>query len=193
MAEENKNIRCFVAIDLPREAINQIEEIQKKIKKQNLFTGKFTESENLHLTLKFLGEIEKEKIEEVKKKLKEIESPVFEANLGEAGIFSKEFIKILWVKLNGKGIFELQKKIDEDLKELFIPEKRFMSHITIARVKNVKDRKALIDYIKNIGVKKIKFQVKNFFLKKSTLMSEGPVYEDLLEIELKSSEEDKEK
>ena len=150
MAEENKNIRCFVAIDLPREAINQIEEIQKKIKKQNLFTGKFTESENLHLTLKFLGEIEKEKIEEVKKKLKEIESPVFEANLGEAGIFSKEFIKIIWVKLNGKGIFELQKKIDEDLKELFIPEKRFMSHITIARVKNVKDRKALIDYIKNI-------------------------------------------
>ena len=58
-------MRCFIALDLPREAIKRIEEIQELIKKKNLFAGKFTESDNLHLTLKFLGEISEEQIREI--------------------------------------------------------------------------------------------------------------------------------
>ncbi len=171
--------RCFIAVDLPRGVISNIEEIQKLIEKQNIFTGKFTEGENLHLTLKFFGEIDEEKAEEVKKILKEIKFDEFEAELGEVGVFSKKFIKIIWVKLNGKGIFSLQKQIDDKLKDLFEKEERFMSHITIARVKNVPDRKKFLDYIKNIKVKKIKFKIDRFFLKKSELKPEGPVYEDI--------------
>ena len=92
--EENK-IRCFIAIDLPREVINSIKDIQKLLKKQSLFNGNFTEPENLHLTLKFLGEIEEEKVEGVKKRLKEIKFDEFESGLGEVGVFSKKFIKII--------------------------------------------------------------------------------------------------
>lgn len=172
-------MRCFIALELPREAINSIKELQKLIEKQNIFTGKFTEPENLHLTLKFLGEIFEEQIEEVKKRLNEIKFKEFEAGLGEIGIFSKKFIKIIWIKLDGKGVFELQRLIDEKLKDLFKSEERFMSHITIARVKNVPDRKRFLEYIKNIKPKKIKFPVDKFFLKKSELKPEGPVYEDL--------------
>lgn len=176
--------RCFIALDLPREAINAIKDIQKLLKKQNLFNGKFTEPENLHLTLKFLGEIDDGKIEEVKRKLREIKFNDFEAELGEIGVFSKKFIKIIWIKLNGKEVFDLQKEIDEALSDLFEPEQRFMSHITIARVKNVGDRKALFDYIKNMKNRKIKFNVDKFSLKKSELSSEGPVYEDIEVYEL---------
>ena len=188
-----EKIRCFVAVDLPREAISQIKEIQKKIKKHNLFIGKFTESENLHLTLKFLGEIEEDKIEKVKEKLEEIQFEEFDAKLGEIGIFSKKFIKIIWIKLDGKKILDLQKQMDDALKDLFVPEARFMSHVTIARVKNVKDRNALIEYIKRIKSKSAEFKIEEFFLKKSTLMPEGPIYEDILKIELKSSEDKKDK
>ncbi len=177
-------MRCFIALDLPREAINYIKEIQKAIEKKNLFTGKFTEPENLHLTLKFLGEIDEKRIEEVKKRLREIKQKSFEVELVEVGVFSKKFIKIIWIKLDGKGVFRLQKQVDEKLKELFKEEERFMSHITIARVKNVKDKKKLLDYIKNIKIKKIKFKAESFFLKKSELKPEGPVYEDLEEYRL---------
>jgi len=173
-----EGIRCFISLELPREAINYTRELQKTIGQKNLFTGKFTEAENLHLTLKFLGEIEEEKIEEVKKKLREVKMQNFEARLGEIGIFSKKFIKIIWVKLSGK-VFELQKEIDEKLKGIFEPEERFMSHITIARVKYVKTRKELIEYVKNLKTKEIKFKVGKFFLKKSELKAEGPVYEDI--------------
>jgi len=175
----NELKRCFIALDLPREAENEIKGIQNKIKKQNLLIGKFTEPENLHLTLKFLGEIDEEIIDKAKKRLHDIKIQEFEASLGECGIFSQKFIKIVWIKLEGKGIWELQKKIDESLKDLFAPEERFMSHITLARVKKVPDRKKLIEYIKNIKPKNLKFLVNEFFLKKSILQPEGPVYEDI--------------
>lgn len=175
-------MRCFIALDLPREAINKIEEIQELIKKKNLFIGKFTESENLHLTLKFLGEISEEQVEEVRKKLQEIEFNEFEASLGVVGVFSKKFLKIIWIKLNGKGVFDLQKKIEESLVGLFPQEARFMSHITIARVKKVFDRETLVKYLKDIKIKNPRFKTDRFFLKKSDLKPEGPIYEDLLEV-----------
>ncbi len=172
-------MRAFIAIELDKECTDEIIKIQKLLRKKVLFDGRFTESVNLHLTLKFLGEISEEKIEEVKKKLSEVNAEEFEAELGGIGVFSKDFIKIIWIKLNGGGIFQLQKKVDEALKNLFKPEERFMSHITIARVKKVGDKKGLIEYLKSIKPKKIRFKVDNFILKKSELLPDGPVYEDL--------------
>jgi len=172
-------MRVFIALDLPRKAINEIKKVQEIIKRKKLFDGKLIESENVHLTLKFLGEIDEDKIKKVRQKLKEIKFDDFEVNLGDVGIFSKRFIKIIWIKLLGKGVFELQKRIDEKLEELFEKEFRFMSHITIARVNRVYDKRGFLDYIKKIKIKKIKFKINKFFLKKSELFPSGPVYEDI--------------
>ena len=172
-------MRCFIALDLERDFIKEIADIQNKIKKQNLFFGKFTENENLHLTLKFLGEIDEEVVEKVKKKLLEIKFEEFEVNLGEVGVFSKSFPKIIWVKLQGGGIFELQKQIDDKLKELFPTEERFMGHVTIARIKNVYNKKEFFEYLKSVKCKKLKFYVKEFSLKKSELKPSGPEYLDI--------------
>jgi len=177
--------RCFIALDLPLEAVNEIENIQNKLKKKVLFTGKFTERTNLHLTLKFLGEISNEKIEEVKKRLSNVKLD-FEINaeLGEVGVFNKKFIRIIWIKLNGKGIFDLQKQIDDQLKCLFPIEERFMSHITIARVTSVGAKSELLEYLKSIKPKNIKFKINSFSFKKSELLENGPIYENLEEYNL---------
>jgi RNA 2',3'-cyclic 3'-phosphodiesterase len=171
--------RLFIAIDLPLEITNEIERVAKLIWKNTLFNGKLTEGANLHLTLKFLGEITDEKILEVRKRLSEIKFSEFFCELGEIGVFNRDFIKIIWIKLNGKGIWDLQKQIDEKLEGLFEKEKRFMSHITIARVKNVKNKSGFLDYLKSVKPKNIKFKVSDFTLKKSELLPQGPKYEDL--------------
>ena len=172
-------IRCFIALELPREAIDYLEEIQALIKKKNLFFGKFTEPENLHLTLKFLGEIPEDKIKLVNEKLKELKNKEFEAGLGELGFFSEHSFRVVWAKLVGKPIWDLQLAIDEKLKDIFPKEERFMSHITLARIKKVIDRKIFLDYVKNMKIKPIKFKVKEFILKKSELKPEGPIYTDI--------------
>ena len=51
-----------------------------------------------------------------------------------------------------------------------------MSHLTIARVKNIKDKKEFLKELKKMEIKQIKFQVNEFYLMKSELTSKGPVY-----------------
>jgi 2'-5' RNA ligase len=174
-------MRCFIALDLPLEAVTEIENIQNKLKKKVLFNGKFTERDNLHLTLKFFGEIDEGKIEEVKKRLQQVKFENFNVGLGEVGVFNKKVVRIIWIKLNGKGIFDLQKQIDEKLKSLFSVEERFMCHITIARVKSVGAKKELFEYLKSIKPKNMKFKIGSFSFKKSELLENGPIYENLEE------------
>jgi len=181
--DSKETSRCFIALDLSRECRQEIQRIQDLLKKKGLFLGRFTEPENLHLTLKFLGEISEEQILEVKKRLKEIKMTKLPCELGEVGVFSKSFVKIVWTRLHGKSIFELQKQIDQQLLGLFEKEIRFMSHITIARVKNVPDKKSFFEYLKSIKPKPVKFIAKSFVLKKSELLLEGPTYTDLEEFD----------
>ncbi len=171
-----EKIRVFICVDFPSEIVQEIKRVQGILGNKK-FIGKKTEEENLHLTLKFLGEIEEKEIEEVKKKLKEIKFNSFDSKLENAGTFSfKGNPRIVWMKIGGKGIFELQGLVDNALKELFNMEERFMSHVTIARVKYVKDKKEFKDYVEGIGVKKIGFKVDSFKLMKSELGKMGPVY-----------------
>ena len=155
------------------------------IRKDNIFIGKFTEKENLHLTLKFLGEIDENEIERVKIKLRDLDFSKFYCELGEIGVFSKDFLRIIWIKVNGK-IFDLQNEIDKNLEDIFEKENRFMSHITIARIKNVRDKRKFIEFMKKVSVNKINFSVDEFSLMESKLSSKGAVYKELEKYRLES-------
>jgi 2'-5' RNA ligase len=169
-------IRCFIALDLPKDIVEELKKLQKQIEKEGLFTGKFTEDENLHLTLKFLGETSSEKVKLVQERLRAISAKSCDCVIDELGVFSEDFIRIIWARLNGKGVFELQTLIDDVLADVFPKENRFMSHITLVRVKNVKDKEKLIAYLKELKLR-IAAQLKTFSLMKSTLTPEGPLYE----------------
>ena len=175
-------MRSFIALDFPLNINNEIQKIQDLIRNQNLFIGKFTESENLHLTFKFLGEVEEDKINLIKERLSKIKFNPFEVHFGKVGVFTNSFPKIIWLELRGKGLSDLQKNIDEQLKDLFEPETIFMAHLTIARIKRVFDKNKMLDYLNQIKLPKLRFIVEKFSLKKSELLESGPVYEDLLEI-----------
>ena len=178
-------MRIFISIDIPNEIKEKVIEIQKQLPE---FKGKLTERENLHLTLKFLGEVDEEKIEEIKKRLKDIKLNKFETEINSIGFFynvkSKFYPSKFIIWLHMSNCEELQKKIDNQLFGLFEPEKRFMGHLTIARIKTIKDKKKFLEEINKIKIPSIKFEIKSFKLKKSILTERGPMYETLEEYNL---------
>src|SRR3989344_893228 len=108
--DKKDKLRCFISLNFPEEIIDKIISIQKQIKNDKLFSWKSTEPSNVHLTLKFLGEIDRNEVNEVMKRLNEINFNKINASFGNIGVFSKQDIKIVWIKLN--GVEELQKEID---------------------------------------------------------------------------------
>jgi RNA 2',3'-cyclic 3'-phosphodiesterase len=167
-------MRTFIAIDLPEEIKKEIVKIQKQIPD---FKGKLTEFENLHLTLKFLGEVNDEELKKIREALNKIKIDSFEAEINFIGIFSEQFIRIVWLGISNCG--RLQEQIDEALKEMFRKEDRFMGHLTIARVKSVKNKKEFLKELKQMKIPKMNFKVKDFYLKKSVLTEEKPAYENI--------------
>lgn len=176
--------RAFICIDFPSEVVKEIARVQGLLENKK-FTGKLTELGNLHLTLKFLGEVTTERLGEVKKVLSGVDFGRFEAGLGGAGTFSfKGMPRIVWVKVS--GMFDLQEKIDLALEKIgFRREARFMSHLTLARVKYVKDKQGFREYVKGVSVKSLGWEVRNFKLKSSELGVGGAVYETLKNFRLK--------
>ena len=181
---ESELTRSFICIEVPDEIVKEVARIQEVLAGWK-FNGKMTELENLHLTLKFLGELDHTKLAEVEKRLATVAFSSFKVTLQEVGTFNvRGQPKIVWIKLGGKGIFELQKKIDNALQDLFKSEERFMSHLTIARVRYVKDAVGFVKHIRSLKAKELSFETDRFYLKKSVLMSPGPVYSTLAHFNL---------
>jgi len=173
-------MRTFIAIEMPEEIKEILLDAQKQINTEKV---KIRPAKAFHLTLKFLGEIDETKIDEIKQKLKEIKFDSFETSLTNIGVFPDEnYIRVVWAGLNDpeNKITNLQKEIDSKMEILsFKKDTRFHPHLTLARVNFVEDRERFIKNLKEIKIKKETFQITEFKLIKSTLTGKGPVYEDL--------------
>ncbi|NQU98114.1 RNA 2',3'-cyclic phosphodiesterase [Candidatus Woesearchaeota archaeon] len=177
-------MRLFIAIDICKELKQEIANIQEKIK--DLGRIKTVLEKNLHLTLKFLGEVDApEKIIEL---LEKIDFKEFSITSSNIGFFpSDNFINVVWIGFKeANGLIELQKKICETLSKDFKKEKDYIPHLTIARIKYLSpEEKAEILKLKQQDMKEITFKTPSFKLMKSTLTDKGPVYEVLKEFKAK--------
>jgi len=168
-------IRAFISVDIPADIKKEIQKIQKEIPE---FKGKLTEAKNLHLTLKFLGEIDDKIITDVREKLKEIKFTSFETKISEIGVFSPKYVRIVWLKL--ENFDKLQQEIDKKISSIFKKEERFMSHLTIARVKKLKNKNLFLKQLEKVKIpKNLRFYIRSFKLQKSNLTSRGPFYETI--------------
>lgn len=173
-------MRVFLAIEIPESIKEYIVELQEKIDdKDNKILP--VNKNHVHLTLKFLGEVQPHKVIRIKESLKKIEVGKISVYLDKIGVFpSESYIRVIWVGFGPEEkILELQDDIDENLKKFFKKEKNFKPHLTLARVKFIEDKKKFIDELKKIKVENKKISINHFKLIKSTLTEKGPIYEDL--------------
>jgi len=179
-------MRTFISIELPEKIRKEIFKTFDTLRGTGLVSGNFVQRDNLHLTLKFLGDISEEEIVKIKDKLSEIKFSKFEMHTDGTGFFpSEEYIRVLWVKLVSDKVKYLKDIVEEKLFEIGISkeEREFTTHLTVARIKNVKDKEKFLEKIKTIGVRKMKFDVEKISLIKSELTPTGPVYKVIEEFE----------
>ncbi len=178
-------MRCFIAIKLPIEIKDYLFELQKEIKSEYAKIN-FVHKKNLHLTLKFLGEINDKKLADIMGVLKEIKFKRFEVGLDHVGFFPDEkHIKVVWVSLKPtKEVIGLQQKIDSEILGLFDKDERFSAHLTLGRVKFIKNKEKFLEQLQNVNLKNKEFLISEFYLIKSDLKKDGPEYTDLGVFEL---------
>jgi len=162
-----EKMRCFVAIDV---GIN--EAIAAMINDVRMM-GKPVEGENIHLTLKFLGEVEDTK--KIEEKLAEIRFGRFSLTLKGLGAFpDKKRARILFLNaLPPERVSELASLVHE--KTSWIPiDHPFTPHITILRIKGERDISSFISRYDTTVFGSI--EVTSFHLYRSVLTHSGPVY-----------------
>ena len=184
-------MRLFVAVELPEEIKTEIGKTVTELKK--LEAGvKWVEEKNIHLTLKFLGEVKDNDIERLKSLVKDVlaDTKLFEMSLEGFGAFPEgKTPRVIWVGVE-KGKEELKKTADS-LEEILSKsgfrkeEREFLSHITIGRVKekrNIGELKKAIEEKKH--AKFGKSLVGHITIMKSKLSPKGPIYEAIEKIKL---------
>jgi 2'-5' RNA ligase len=188
-------MRTFIAIYISPEIRSAVGDLQEQIRSEaNLPKGEVTwvKPDNMHLTIKFLGEVPEEKIPEIQAAAAEVcrGHNHFEVEVKNVGTFGRP-AKVLWVGVHtrNKELINLQKDLEESLAKFgFPPEDReFSGHLTLARIKGFKAAKRLslaAGDFKNIDLGT--FTAESVQIYKSQLTPDGSVYTLVGKCELKN-------
>lgn len=184
-------LRLFLAIDIPSHARETVVSIQNRFKTLGL-NASWVQPENIHLTLKFLGDTPSELVTDIRKGVSEAVKPypAFKIALDGVSVFQNlEKPRVLWIGLKDPYNYLkiLQEKIDDKIGQLgFSREnKKFIPHLTLARIKHTKgkirerfeDLKQELNSIPPMDAEF--FQVSFLRLVQSELTLEGPIYKIL--------------
>lgn len=179
-------VRAFIAMELNEDVKNKIMEFENRLKECKS-EMKLVERENLHITIKFLGEINIKLLENIYEEIGKIKEEKFTISVKGVGVFPNErFIRVIWigVKEGKEKILKIQKEVDDKLAKLgFAKEKDFVPHITVARVKTTSNRGEILKILEEFKEKDFgKSLIDRIILKKSTLTPKGPIYSNLKEV-----------
>ncbi|MBU2634182.1 MAG: RNA 2',3'-cyclic phosphodiesterase [Nanoarchaeota archaeon] len=169
-------MRCFIAIELPREIKDYLFDLQSKIRSRDAKIN-FVAKSRLHCTLNFLGNVDDNLLKDVKERLSKLKFKKFKVNLENVGVFPNEdSIRVIWIGLKpANKVIELQQKIDGELLDLFKKDQEFNAHLTLGRVKVVRDKKKFLEKLK-LEIENKEFEINEFKLMKSVLSKDGPKY-----------------
>ncbi len=182
-------MRVFIAIDLDEELRKGIEDVENRIKKTGCDV-KLVEPENLHITVKFLGEVSDSSVNEIENKISETVSCVkqFQMVMEGVGFFGNpNHIKTIWADIReGKDqLVKLIESMNKGLDHIRREVHEANPHLTIGRVKSGMNREKLLETIMSMkDVKLGQMPVKFVKLKQSVLTKQGPLYSDLKSFEL---------
>lgn len=180
-------MRCFISVDIEDPALlGALEEAQRRLEG----TGadlKCVDRENIHITLRFLGEVREGLVDDLKRLISCTTFSPFRVELRGLGAFPHlRRPRVVWVGISD-GVEELTavfNRLEPELVRMgFRPERRgFSPHITLARVRSGRNRGRLVEEVtaRADGVFG-ELEVGDIRLKRSVLTPRGPLYSTISE------------
>ena len=182
-------VRAFLAIDLDDDLKPKINKIMREFKQIDAKI-KYVELLNLHLTLKFFGDIDTDGLEVLEEAIANVVSEFepFTIKLAGCGAFpNTNRIRVIWVGIEDDSVIrKLHDRLDKEFVKLGLEgDKKFSTHLTLGRMKSPKNKDKIKSVIEEFETVEIgEMSVERISLKKSTLTPQGPIYEDLKVFEL---------
>jgi 2'-5' RNA ligase len=185
-------MRCFIAICLPDMLKRGLAEVQDSLKVPGIQVG-WARPDGIHLTLKFLGEVEEKDISRISGALSRAVDGVapFVGTLRGVGCFpGMSTPRVVWIGIEEpEGILRrLQQNIEKSMEDIGFPaeNRSFKPHLTLGRVRSLIHREALIRQIeKNKDPDLGSFEVREVHVMQSILKPEGAVHVTLASVVLK--------
>jgi len=181
-------IRSFIAFDIDSESvIKRLSEVQKTL----VNTGadlKIVEPQNIHVTMRFLGDITSNMIDPLYEEMEKVSFTPFEVELRGLGAFpTLKYARVVWAGIKGgaEKLTDISNQLEPRLLKLgFRPDpKGFSPHLTIARVKSGRNKAELVRTIRELKDYQFGIIKANCLkLKKSVLTPKGPIYSTLKEV-----------
>ncbi|MBI5797640.1 RNA 2',3'-cyclic phosphodiesterase [Candidatus Woesearchaeota archaeon] len=174
-------MRIFLAIELPKEIKDYLFDLEKKFKEAKIT---WVSKKNLHVTLKFFGELKEEKVKEILTRLPKRKP--FTMHLKKIGFFPNEKDpRVIWVSLEPEQeIIALQQAIDAEFLTDIKEEQKFQAHITLGRIKSIRRKKDFLDSVQTIKIEHRVFIIDSYQLISSKLSKLGPVYNTIKNVAL---------
>jgi 2'-5' RNA ligase len=179
-------MRCFVAVALPPEVRGHLVRVQDILRRSDPDV-KWVEAENLHLSLKFLGDVDDEPLARLKGMLsiEALRWPRLRLTYAGIGTFPEHGTpRVLWAGCSGdlERLAGLAGAVERAAETVGVPREHrpFVAHLTIGRVRsdrNLKRLKAALENQREVPLGSD--DVAGFVLMKSTVTNKGPIYEEL--------------
>ena len=190
-----EQVRCFIAVELPEEVRDEIAQLQAQLKSDNQPGVKWVDPYGIHLTLKFLGSVDQDKISPITKAMVEAAHDIapFHLKVEGLGVFPNlRRVQVAWVGIGGEveKLAQLQQGIESALAKLgFAPEnRRFTPHLTLARLRDrasLEERQSIGQLIADTKFESAyNFPVAAISLMRSQLTREGAIYSQIFSVEL---------
>lgn len=168
-------MRLFVALNLPEATRRGLAQISRGIP-----GARWVEEQNLHLTLRFLGEIDRPQAHDIDDVLSRVEGDAFFLTLAGVGQFGDDRnLRALWVGVDSNPVLlQLQSRIEQAVQRAGLPPERrkYKPHVTLARFRNHPGDKLGSFVVDHALLRMPAFSVEEFVLYSSHLSSSGPIY-----------------
>ncbi len=181
-------MRAFLAMEIDDYLKDDMIETQKILGNTTSARLKLVEKENLHVTMKFFGDVTDEKLEEIADTIDYVkeEYEPYSMKLSRVGAFPNiRRPKVIWIGCHDaeKTTADLMQNLDYNFEKIgFDLERSYHPHITIARVKQTYDEQRLSNNLKALQSNYYgEMEVYKLTLKSSTLTPKGPIYDTIEE------------